>query len=1791
MLKKSMKKFLPILLLFTLIVGLFPKAVVAAEQTENWTFVYKFTLDDKTASNLPSEISIPVVDSSNGTTETVLLNAGNLWTGSLSKTRSVTYDDANMDNLSNALSAIATNYKPSGTSVKIGSDTFNIISLTSGTDNIDTNNKVAELNWTVSYDADAAARVESLTTFNCEITFDDEGNEANRSNVELYLYDETDTTKTPFAGTTHTVNVNQTQDSYTHSWDVSNISNYHAITFAVGYNDIADYDIKTSVSGNTASINYKYAPAPAKTLECNLIFDDEGNESNRGRSIEFYLVDNDNSETEITGTRKSVSLNTTEDRFSVSWDLSAISATNIGIKYTDLSPNGYTVTPSKTSNGYDYTFKYTGPPPAGKLSVILNVNFIGDDPSDRPASIPIALKVSDAIYNGTATTISGSGNIWTHTWSDLDDTNAYDLYFNNGSVVSGYSTPLSGSPVVDNTARTITYTIDLTKTAVTPPTPTIGDITAEVRFSDNNNFSTRPNEVHVEFGEIDDSKQFIGTTEKFVLSSSNSYKRVFENMDLTKKYKLALEDKQEYNGEIIPYVPYMSYDDTNHVVFLTLTYPEPPFKIIVDWSAIDPSIVPDSAYFMDGENKIEITKVASWTVETPKFYHPSNIPLLQTNSTDYYIEEISKKYETPKTTVVKVTKFTALPTDPFVFVNFVAEEDKIPASVKLTLTKEGGTPFSFTISKSSFGKLTRVQSTGINRKTDTYTVTCPASDLPANFNFTSEIDSTTKNANVTFTYIAPTPTRNITVKANFEGATAEQQPASVMVNLLDDKNSVVQSNISLNKADNYTYTLTVPDDGKVYKVAVEGTAVPANFTCSVSGLIATFTYVPPVIPPTKTDYTVSAVFTGDAELLNLIKPNSFNVDILDDFDNVVAANVALSAPSYTATVSLIPGSYRAVNKEFSTEFLFASFASAQSGTNITLTAEAQGTAKTNVVVDITKDASSEAFPENLTVKLMNGTTVVGTKKISVSDKNATYIREEFKGMQRYDASLNPIRYSVEIEVPEGYVALPKDDAETMIYSDGRQTVSRPYTFSKVVTGEFTLMAVPTNKMVDFFGAGTNKKLNALGWVSVIPAGSFKNASSAEIHIDFSGDKRVELDKDSVSVYQSTGDFASLKASDKIASPFKGQVTLLRAFNPTRGADFTLDLSKLDTTKNTFILFKATPETPANKEDTDYVAELKLKIDGVEKPVKNSKQTIKTTLLDSKVDYTPQTAPLANYEITLNDDAGQINEGNPIAIHIKAGDDIELNSGSVVVEIDGAPASPSDYTVDESNIANGRIVVEVPDGKRVVIKYDATVKKPYDAADTSLPDGSMVIGVPLPSEDLSSTAPVTVVKKPEEINFQVSVLWDDSDNADGLRPASFDIQLVRNGVNFLAPVSITGTSYTFEKLLKYDDGALIEFKLADISIPNYTTKITYANNVATITHTHKAEVITKKISVVWNDSNNADGLRPKQITAQLYDGIEKVAEPFAISEESVNLELSKNRNGKPADYNIQLVDKVPGYEAKVEKDGDNFKITLSHTVEKKDLKLKVEWKDSDNALKQRPEKVKVQLYEGKDKVGEEIELTKDNWNYTFKDMNVYKAGKKANYTVKFVNLPDSYTTEVTFKDFEITAVNTHKGERVEFSVSVQWEDEFTKNNKPANITVRLLADGKETDKVITLTEANNWTHTFKDLDKYSANQTVINYSFRVLDIAGYTVKITAGTNGQVLSVLRTKDNTTTSQTTPTQTTPTQTTDIGTRNASSNANSSRVQTGDDNNIILYIALGAGFLVIIAGSLIFLKKKGKK
>ena len=81
-------------------------------------------------------------------------------------------------------------------------------------------------------------------------------------------------------------------------------------------------------------------------------------------------------------------------------------------------------------------------------------------------------------------------------------------------------------------------------------------------------------------------------------------------------------------------------------------------------------------------------------------------------------------------------------------------------------------------------------------------------------------------------------------------------------------------------------------------------------------------------------------------------------------------------------------------------------------------------------------------------------------------------------------------------------------------------------------------------------------------------------------------------------------------------------------------------------------------------------------------------------------------------------------------------------------------------------------------------------------------------------------------------------------------------------------------HTFPDLDVYENGQVINYTIAEVAVTGYTIVIT--NDTAydwTVTNTYVPNMTEVNVTKVWDDANNQDGVRPVNVTVELFaDGV-------------------------------------------------------------------------------------------------------------------------------------------------------------------------------------------------------------------------------------------------------------------------------------------------------------------------------
>jgi len=385
---------------------------------------------------------------------------------------------------------------------------------------------------------------------------------------------------------------------------------------------------------------------------------------------------------------------------------------------------------------------------------------------------------------------------------------------------------------------------------------------------------------------------------------------------------------------------------------------------------------------------------------------------------------------------------------------------------------------------------------------------------------------------------------------------------------------------------------------------------------------------------------------------------------------------------------------------------------------------------------------------------------------------------------------------------------------------------------------------------------------------------------------------------------------------------------------------------------------------------------------------------------------------------------------------------------------------------------------------------------------------------------STITDFTITNKyaPKEIDYKVTKVWNDANDQDGKRPKSVTVQLFKS-VGGSKAVAVEGKKLTltakdktdantwvasFTKLPQFEAGKEITYSIKEVDVPaGYESSVTGQ----VVTNTHNPDTVILSGTKVWKDNNNQDGKRTTSVKVQILKNDKEVVQEIEVSEATgwkfESKALPKYENGKLIEYKVKEV-VVKGYTSTIttEKEG-KYTITNEYTPEKIAVSGQKTWIDNNDQDRIRPASITVKLIANGKETGQEATATAETgWKYEFTNLDRYQNGKPIEYKVKEVGVPTGYTATET----GMNVTNTHTPEKASVKGKKIWKgDENHKDARPSSITVKLLADGKDTGKTAIASEASGWIYEFTDLDRYKDGQE-IKYSVVEVPVKGYTSKV-------------------------------------------------------------------------------------
>lgn len=370
--------------------------------------------------------------------------------------------------------------------------------------------------------------------------------------------------------------------------------------------------------------------------------------------------------------------------------------------------------------------------------------------------------------------------------------------------------------------------------------------------------------------------------------------------------------------------------------------------------------------------------------------------------------------------------------------------------------------------------------------------------------------------------------------------------------------------------------------------------------------------------------------------------------------------------------------------------------------------------------------------------------------------------------------------------------------------------------------------------------------------------------------------------------------------------------------------------------------------------------------------------------------------------------------------------------------------------------------------------------------------------------------ITNTHAPEKLDLIVNVVWNDANNQDGYRPDAATIHMsgtdgTQDAKDFTKDSS--WSSIVFKDLDHYKDGNEIKYTVAEDEIPQYTTSIAVNGNVVTVTNTHIPEITLRNISVVWEDNNDQDGLRPDTVSVKL-KGNDKFIDSSELNEDvewkHSFTKLPVRENGNEITYTAEE-NEIPGYTTSIEKTDTGYVFTNTHIPETVTVTVDKVWKDAENQDGLRPDAIHIRLISNDIEKDAYLDAESD-WHLDFEGLPKYRDhGILNEYSVQEVDV-DGYTSTVTTKDgYAFTIENDHVPAVIDIPITEEWIDDNDRDGlRPDSHTV-ILVDGTNTIEEVVLDKNNGYGVVLKNMPKYK-NGVEINYQIKDFKVDGYTTNI-------------------------------------------------------------------------------------
>ena len=716
-----------------------------------------------------------------------------------------------------------------------------------------------------------------------------------------------------------------------------------------------------------------------------------------------------------------------------------------------------------------------------------------------------------------------------------------------------------------------------------------------------------------------------------------------------------------------------------------------------------------------------------------------------------------------------------------------------------------------------------------------------------------------------------------------------KRPASITIHLMKGDEVVETKTVTAADGWKWSFTALKNENGEAIKYTIAEDAV-SDYSSVVNGYNVTNTHTPETI-------TISGTKTwDDADDQDGIRPKTITVRLLADGEEVSVASVSANDKGewfYEFTNMPV---YKAGQKiaYTITEDAVTDYTTKVSGFDITNTHTPDVTEIT--VTKVWEDENNlEGFrPESVTVILLADGEEAGTIDLS-EDNSWTYTFENLPA----NAAGEDIAYTVEELIVDEYVStITGSEEEGYTITNSREVEYVEIEVKKVWNDDENRDGIrPESVSVNVFA----------------------NGFGAENNIVELSEENGWTHKYSMPKYAGGKEVKYTVAEEKVPEGYKAEVT------GSMAEGFTITNTHIPATTSVSVT-KVWDD--ADNQDGMRAKSVTVnlladgtKVDSVELNERNEwKHTFDKLYVNSNgkaIEYTVEEEKVSNYKATIS---GTMAEGftitnfhAPIKIEeisvTKVWDDANNQDGkrptSITINLLADKEKVDEIVLSDENGWSGSFN-ELPmykDSKE--IKYSVEEVK-VDGYKSKI-SGSV--------EEGFTVTNTHEVEKIDEI--EVTKVWDDADDQDGIRPEKITVNLLANG-KIVASAELKATlrtiftgdwTATFKDLDKYENGEEIVYTITENAVSGYETKITGSvENGFTVTNTHEPEMTKLDVQKFWKDDNNKEKTRADSVKITLYANGKSTGKTVTLNEKNQWFDsfenLPKYDNGKEIKYTVK-----------------------------------------------------------------------------------------------------------------------------------------------------------------------------------------------------------------------------------------------------------------------------------------------